>query len=377
MRQEILGTERHKVSDMVEETTNVERARLHLSPYLALGINDVGLEMVGEALVGLDMNESNMGPQELILDNPAYDAAPFCEASDSGHQLARSHPNWPIPSDLLRWSTSHRSAHMLAPMSQQYVLDEDILHNEDYRDRSFRTETSPISSLPSKYQGIRSLGRLPRIIRKVASMKSDPRRPDDTNGVSLGLTGPRTILKSRSFRSIPLVACGAGSKSQSAITTIDGGPHQHSERSFANLDYFSSSKHAQDLKRPFGPSNDSLQIFEHCKGRGAHHMSLPSSGFGSLGSEAGQHKAKVRTLPIVLSGPFVHRETCNRSSAKRENDLHNGMDKSFIDITPKQGTKYKRSAAATRRIPVKELIARAGNGIIEWGRQLTRKPSVK
>jgi len=63
-----------------------------------------------------------------------------------------------------------------------------------------------------------------------------------------------------------------------------------------------------------------------------------------------------------------------KSSAKSENDLHNEMDKSFIDITPKQGTKY---AAATKRVPVKELIARAGNGIIEWGRQLTRKPSAK
>jgi hypothetical protein len=369
-RPEILRTGRRNFSELVEETTNAERARLHLSPYLD---NDVSLEMVGEALVGLDMSASNMGLRKLFLDNPVP-SCEFSQASDSGRQLARSHLDWPIPSDLLRWSTSHRSAPLrLAPMSQQRVPDEE--HSNGYRSHSLRTKTNPISPLPSEHKGIRSLGKLPRIIRKVASMKSDSRRPDDTNSVPLGLTRPKTIPKSRSFRSIPLAACEAGNYSHSTVTTIDGGPHQHSDWSFADLDYFSSSKHAQDLERPFGPLDDSLRTFDHCKDRGTQHMSLPSSGFGGLRSEVGQHKAKMTTLPMALSCPFVHRETWNRPLAKSGNDLPNGMDNSFIDITPKQGTKNERSAVATKRAQVKKLIARAGNGIIGWGRQMTRKTS--
>jgi hypothetical protein len=373
MRREILRSGRRNFSDMVKETTDIERARLHLSPYSDLGINDVSLEMVGEALVGLDMNASTMDPQKPFLDNPAYGAL-SCECSDSGRQLAGSHLDWSIPSDLLQWSTSHRSPPlMLEPMSQQRVPGEDTLHNAGYRSHSFRTKTNPVSSLPSEHESIRSLGRLPRIIRKVASMKSDS-RPNDSNCIPLGLPGPRTIPKSRSFRSIPPVACEAGNNSHSTITRIDGGPHQHSDRSFGNIDNFSSWKHVQDLKRSFGPTlDDSL---EHCKGRGAQHMSLPSSGFGSFRSEAGQHKAKVTTPPMALSGPFLYRETCsNRQSAKSEIDLPIATDKSFIDITPKQGTKHERSAVATKRARVKKLIARASNGIIGWGRQLTRKTS--
>lgn len=379
MRREILRSGRRNFSDTVKETTDIEQARLHLSPYLDLGINDVSLEMVGEALVGLDMNASTIGSQKLFLDNPAYDAAPSREcsqASDSGRQFSGSHLDWFIPSDLLQWSTSHRSPPLtLSPMSQQRVPGEDTLHNAGYRSHSFRIKTNPVSSLPSEHQSIRSLGRLPRIIRKVASMKSDSGRPNDSNCIPLGLPGPRTIPKSRSFRSIPLVplvACEAGNNSHSTITTIDGGRHQHSDQSFSNIDYFSSSKHPQDLKRSFSPT---LKSLEQCKGRGAQHMSLPSSGFGNMRSEAGQHKAKVTTPPMALSGPFLYRETCNRQSAKSENNLPIGTDKSFIDITPKQGTKHERSAAATKRARVKELIARASNGIIRWGRQLTRKTS--
>lgn len=379
MRQENLRSGRRKFSDMVKETSDTERARLRLSPYLDLGINDVSLEMVGEALVGLDMNASTIGPQKPFLDDPAYGFVPSYEcaqASDSGRQLAGSYLEWSSPSDLLQWSTSHRSSPpMLAPMPQQRVPGEDNLHDTGYKSNSFRTETNPVSSLPSEHQSIRSLGRLPRIIRKVASMKSDSRRPNDSNCVPLGLSGQRTISKSRSFRSIPLVTCEAGNNSHSTITIIDGGRHQYSDRSFANMDYFSSSKHAQDLKCSFSPTlNNSL---DHCKGRGAQHMSLPSSGFGSLRSEEGQYKTKVTTLPMALSDPFLYRESSNRQSAKSENDLPLGRDKSFIDITPKQGTKHDRSTTASKRARVKKLIARASNGIIGWGRQLTRKTSVK
>ena len=375
MRRENIRSGRRNFSGMVKETIDTERERLHLSPYLDLGINDVSLEMVGEALVGL---ASTMEPEKSLLDNPAYSVSPSYEcsqASDSSGQLAGPHLDWSIPSDLLQWSTSHRSPPlMLTPMSQQRVPGEDTLHNAGYRSNSFRTKTNPVSSLPSEHQGIRSLGRLPRIIRKVASMKSDSRRPNDSNCVPLGLPGPRTIPKSRSFRCIPLVACEAGKNSHS-ITTIDEGPHQHSDRAFADIDYFSSSKHAQNLKRSFSPTtNDSL---EHCKGRGAQHMSLPSSGFGSLRSVAGQHKAKVTTPPMALSGPFLYLEACNGPSAKSEDDLPFGTEKSFIDITPKQGIKHERSATTSKRARVKKLIARASNGIIGWGRQLTRKTSVK
>ena len=377
MRRENLRSGHRKFSDMVKETTDTERARLHLSPYLDLGINNVGLEMVGEALVGLDMNASTIGPRKPFLDDSAYGTAPSYEctqASDSRRQLAGSQRS--TPSDLLQWSTSHRSSPLiLAPMPQQRVPGEDTLHNTGYRSNSFRTKTNPVSSLPSEHQSIRSLGRLPRIIRKVASMKSDSRRPNDSNCVPLGLPGPRTIPKSRSFRSMPLVACEASNNSHSTITTIDGGRHHHGDRSFANIDYFSSSKYVQDLKCSFSPTlNNSL---EHCKGRGAQHMSLLSSGFGSLRSEAEQHKAKVTTHPMALSGPFSYRENCNRQSAKIENDLPFERDKSFIDITPKQGTKHERSTTASKRARVKKLIARASNGIIGWGRQLTRKTSVK
>ena len=369
MKQEILRSGHRNFSDMVMTTTDTERARLHLSPYRDLEINDVSLEMVGEALVGLDMNALTMGPQKPFLDNLAYGAAPSFEcsqASNSGRQLAGSHLDWSIPSDLLQWSTSHRSP----PLMLARAPSEDPLHNAGYRSNPFRRKANPVSSLPSEHQSIRSLGKLPRIIRKVASMKSDSRRPDDSNCIPLGLPGPRTIPKSRSFRSIPLVACEAGNNSHSTTTTNDGGRHQHSDRSFANIDYFSSSKHAQDLKHSFSPT---LNELEHCKGRGAQHMSLPSSGFGSLQSEAGQYIAKVTTPPMALSGPFLYRETCNRQSAKSANDLPIGTDKSFIDITPKQGIKHERSAAATKRARVKKLIARASNGIIGWGRHLTRK----
>ena len=376
MRQEILRSGRRDFSDIVKETTDTERARLHLSPYFDLGINDLSLEMVGEALVGLDMNASTMDPQKPLLDNLAYAAAPSFEcsqASDSGRQLAGSHLDWSIPSDLLQWSTSHRNPPlMLAPIPQQSLPGEDPLHNAGCRSNSFRKKTNPVSSLPSEHQSIRSLGKLPRIIRKVASMKSDSRRPDDSNCIPLRLPGPRTIPKSRSFRSIPLVACEAGNNSHSTITTIDGDRHQQSDRSFANIDYFSSSKHAQDLKHSFSPT---LNELEYCKGRGAQHMSLPSSGFGGLRSEAGEHKAKVTTPPMALSGPFLYRETCNRQSAKSANNLPIGTDKSFIDITPKQGIIHECSAAATKRARVKKLIARASSGIVGWGRQLTRKAS--
>ena len=355
----------NNVSDMVDETTNTGRARLHLLPYLDLGINDISLEMVGEALVGLDMNASNMGSEKPFLDNPAFGGDPSCglsQASDSGRQFSRSsHPDWSIPLDLLRWSTSHLSpAFMLAPVSPQRVSGGSTLQN-DYGGHAFRTKPKP--GFPSEHQGIRSLGRLPRIIRKVASMKSDTRRPEDTNCIPLESTGSRTILQSRSFRSIPLVGCKAGNNACSTTTTVDEGPHQHSDRSFTNLDYFSSSKDAQDLKGPLSPAlNDSLRTFQDCKfeSRGVQHMPLPSS---------------VTALPVALSGPFVHRETCNRPLAKTENELSNEMDKSFIDFTLNQGAKQERSAATTKTARVRKMIARASSGIIGWGRQLTRKNS--
>ena len=377
MRREILPSGRRNFSDMVKETTDAERTRLHLSPYLDLDINEVSLEMVGEALVGLDMNASTLGPQKSFLDNPAYGAAhgaaPTCEysqASDVGRRLAGPYLDRSIPSDLLQWSTSHRSPPpMLVPTSEQRVPGEDTLHNAGSRSHSYRTNL--VSSLPSEHKSILSLGKLPHIIRKVASMKSDSRKPNDSNCIPVGLPGPRTIPKTRSFRSIPLVACEAGSNSHPTITTING--DQQSNRSLANIDYLSSSKHDQDPKRSFSQTlDDSL---EHCKDRGAQHMSLPSSGFGSLRAEAGQGKTKVTTPPMVLSGPFLYRETCNRQSTKSKNDLPIGRDKSFIDITPKQGIKHDHSAAATKRARVKNLIARASNGIIGWGRQLTRKTS--
>ena len=375
----LLHNGRHNSSDVVDETTNAERARLHLSPYLDLGINDVSLEMVGEALVGLDMDASNMGPQKLFIDNPACGAPSyeFSKASDSGRQSA-SHLDWSTPSDLLRWSTSHRSPPlMLASMSQQRVSGEDTLHNDGYGSHTFQTKTKPTFFLPSESRGIRSHGRLPRIIRKVASMRSDTRRPDYTNCIPLESTGLRTIPKSRSFRSIQAEACEAGNNAYSTIAKIEKGPHQHSGWSFANLDYFSSPKNAQDLKHSFSPTlNDSVRAFEHCKGRGIQHMSLPSSGLGSLEFETTQHNAKVTALrPVALSGPFVYRKTCSRPLAKTENDPPGMKDKSFIDITPKQGTKYNPSAAATKRARMKKLIARASTGIIGWGRQLTRKSS--
>ncbi|KAF8813576.1 hypothetical protein BYT27DRAFT_6344636 [Phlegmacium glaucopus] len=383
MGREILCSGRHNSSDMVDETINTERARLHLSPYPDLGINYVNLEMVGEALVGLDMNASNLVPQELVLDNSAYGAPSpeLSQPSDSGYQFVRSsHLHWSTPSDLLRWSTSHRSPPLrLAPMPPQRVPGEDT-KDDDYGDRIFRTKTKAVFSLPSanEHQDIRSFGRLPRIIRKVASMRSDT-RPDDTSCILLGSTGPRTIPKSRSFRSIPLVACEPGNSSSNSayntITTFDGAPHQHNDWSFANLNYFSSSKDARDLKCPFSPTlNDSLRSFEHCKGRGTH-KSFPSLGLEGSGSETAQHKAEVTGIrPMALSDPFVHRESCNRPLAKPGHDLPNGTDKSFIDITPNQG-KHERSAAATKRARVKKLIARAGHGIIGWGKQLTRKNS--
>ena len=362
-RREVLPSGLHAP---VDETTAAERAQLYLSPYLDLRINDISLEMAGEALVGLDMNASNLSSQKHFPDNPTYGSAPSCDlsqASDSGHQSSRL--DWSLSSDLLRWSTSHRSPPpTVAPMSQQPERVTGTLRNDNYGGYTFRANTKPVFSLPSEHE-IRSPGRLPHIIRKVASMRSDS-RPDDTSCILPGSTGPRMIHKSRSFRSIPLVACEAGDNAYSTITTVDRGPHQHRGWSLANLDYLSSSKHAQDRTL-----NDSVRTFEHGKGHGGQQMStsmsLPSSGLGDLGFEAAQHM-KVTSFPMALSGPFVHRETCNKLLAKRENDLTNRTDKSFIDITPNQGL-----TMATKRARVKNLIARASNGIIRWGRELTRK----
>jgi len=107
----------------------------------------------------------------------------------------------------------------------------------------------------------------------------------------------------------------------------------------------------RDLKRPFGPLKDSFRT-AHVK------------------SGAEQHKAKVSTtLPMVLSLPFVHSETCHRPSTKKNLPL---TWTSHSLISPKQGTEL--SAADSKGARVKELIARASNGIIGWGRQLTKKP---
>ena len=359
VRRENLRSGHHDFSNLVDETAGTEGDRLHLSPYLELATDDISLEMVGEALIGLDMNASNLGPQHLFMGNGGPSIEFSQSSDDPGRQFAKpSHLDWSIPSDLLHWSISHRSAPlMLAPTSQQRVSGEDTLQNDGYGGHTLRTKTKPDSSLPSEPQATRYLGRLPHIIRKVASMKSDSRRLD-AKCIPLGLTGSRTIPKSRSFRS---VSCETRNNA-SATTMIDVGPHQHN---FTNLDCFSSSKHAQD---PFSPTlNDSFRTSEDCKKHDIQQVSLPSSG---LRSKAAQKKAKSTTLPMALSSPFVHRE---RPLTKCGSDLPKGMDKSFMDITPNQGTKHERSAAATKRARVRKLIARASNSIIGWGRQFTKK----
>ncbi|KDR75931.1 hypothetical protein GALMADRAFT_248739, partial [Galerina marginata CBS 339.88] len=200
-------------------------------------------------------------------------------------------------------------------------------------------------------QDSHSFGPLPRIIRKVASMKSDMQKASIPSYHMPG-SARRAIPKARSFRSI--LQSSDAKACPFKTNRIDPPAHQNIWPQ-ANA---SRNPNRQTDPGPYLNGKRRQVWHQHLSGP------LTGSGVSYKGQESPDAFDDSRR---GLARPFVYRSTDKNASQKKSSVEDQAIgSKSFIDITPVQGT---RSTGGAKRERVKDLIARASNGILGWGKR--------
>ncbi|KAJ3514629.1 hypothetical protein NLJ89_g2271 [Agrocybe chaxingu] len=280
-------------------------------------MNDcVDLEQLGEVLLSLDMNQR----QSTLLD-----ASHFGDSSNA--------------SDLLQWSTSHRSTpRSLTPKPADTPVATKQLpaHWNGY--------AAETPSKPAARQEPSSFTRLPRIIRKVASMRSDTQKPVD---VPPHIPSRKSIPKSRSFRSILRSSTG------------DRIP--------------SYGYKAEDMQQSNWSSTGQGRKIDPAKSR-RQHLSTPyTAGLGLYTSGFERVDVVHDSLDSKpLAAPFFHRSASKDTSAKGIKLDQETTPRSFIDITPERNMSSNDVRAAVKKERVKNFIAKAGS-FFGWGKGHRRR----
>lgn len=289
---------------------------------------DLDLEMVGEALVGLEMN---------------------CLVSES-RGISDEVGNKTIATvisagaELLRWSTLHRATPPLATRTSISPVNRPLRNSQD--ENAQVSDNSDPRSRP------------PQTIRKVASMREQAKDSELTT-----IIAHRPLPKIKSLRFIPpphwdLPPTSASNKEANTGTALAGPPPGANRRGA-----LSSAEAERSLPKTPYPSSTINGVTQKLSRR--QHQSVPLAGLGF--SDAALFNCQA-SRPQPLAAPFSHRPSLRvTTQGYKEGALP--IPKSFIDITPERAT----APVAVRKERVKRLIARASNGVKNWSRQFAKK----
>ncbi|KAH9485353.1 40S ribosomal protein S2 [Psilocybe cubensis] len=243
---------------------------------------------------------------------------------------------------------SDRTASRPIRFSKDFLSAAELKTNEHSTTALGRQETRPLT-----------LGALPRIIRKVASMRSDNQK-DIGGGENVNTSvriGQKTLPKARSFRSI--LRALEGDKAFSRNSHVEGTHDIWPSASVPGDHLDPTQYYAQDSGR--------FEDF-HRERVWRHHMSTPVSSAGAshnLGQQL--HVACNDVIPERLDS------TLSLRSEHKNTTSHNLVfaqdTKSFIDFTPEQSTKSK---SGVKRERIKNMVARASNSFLGWSKRKTK-----
>ncbi|KAF9478634.1 hypothetical protein BDN70DRAFT_879767 [Pholiota conissans] len=201
----------------------------------------------------------------------------------------------------------------------------------------------------------RPIGRLPRIIRKVASMRSEvAQKVDPPASQALhGTLGRKSIPKARSYRSILQHA-----EADRARERANAGGEWHRPSSWVLKEPVPFISHS-------GLSNDQEQTISRRQ-----HLSVPLSNT-SHGATA-RERRNSSTNGGVLGAPFLHRPFGNHSFKKGQPSVKEQCEgpNSFMNITPDRDSK-----SGGKRERVKDFLSRASSSMFGWGKQRTKQNS--
>ncbi|KJA19967.1 hypothetical protein HYPSUDRAFT_849766 [Hypholoma sublateritium FD-334 SS-4] len=215
---------------------------------------------------------------------------------------------------------------------------------------------------PREWQSARPIGRLPRIIRKVASMRSEAQKIE-APAVQSGPIGRKTIPKARSFRSI----LRSAEADRARERTNDAGEwHRPSSWVLGNPLQIVNPPAFSDVDSGLaGHREDNLSRHQH--------LSIPAQKATTTLRETDRHGS---VNSGVLGAPFLHRPFQNSRKGNSTQEQCEGPD-SFINITPDNKMKSD-SKIGGKRDRMKVLIARASTSMFGWGKQRAdRKPATK
>lgn len=282
---------------------------------LNLGKEASSLELVGEALL------DPLSPLPIDIPSEAH------VTTDS--------------SELLQWSISHR----YHPFSEQGCQQPKPTFPQFHEARAVP------GFLGNKRQSDNTQGRLPRIIRKVASMRLDTPRMDLS---AHRTSGQRPVPKSRSFRSI--------------LHSFE--PSQTFKNAYDNDKTTSLLRGSRDISTK--NSHLPVSLLPDAKLRSKkdqqrvrrHHLSAP---FIRSSLPDGHTMPMDLPFPESSSSPVgLHRSYCSHSPRKRCS-CKLTLSRSFIDITPDEDGRHE-SKEGRGREKVRDFISKAA-GIFRWGKQ--------
>lgn len=287
---------------------------------LDLGKEASPLELVGEALLDLDINPRSPLP----FDIPS-----------EAHVTTDSN-------ELLQWSISHR----YHPFSEEGSCQQPKSNFPQ-----FQEARAVPGFLGNRRQSDNTQGRLPRIIRKVASMRSDTQRMDSS---AHRLSGQRPVPKSRSFRSIldsfePGQTFKNAHDSDKTTLLLRGSRDISTKKSHPPVSLLPDAK--------LRSKKDQERVRRH-------HLSAP---FTRTALPDGPAIPMDSYFPQSSSSPVgLHRSCCSHSPRKRCS-CKLTLSRSFIDITPDEDGRHE-SKEGRGREKVRDFISKAA-GIFRWGKQ--------
>ncbi len=206
------------------------------------------------------------------------------------------------------------------------------------------------------------VGRLPRIIRKVASMRSEGQK-GEAPVLQSGPVGRKSIPKARSYRSILRSA-----EADRARERTNGAGEWHRPSSWV-------LGNPLQIMNPavFPDADQSLAGHrEHILSR-HQHLSIPSQ---KATAKSGEPDKFGSGSSGVLGASFLHRPFQNSRKGNSTQEQCDGPH-SFMNITPDNKVKSD-GKTGSKRDRMKVLIARASTSMFGWGKQRSdRKPPTK
>jgi len=290
----------------------------HSRVALGLGQEPSSRELVGEGLLDLDV----------------HPLSPSIDIPSEAHVMTDG-------SDLLQWSIARRSH----PFSE-----EGCPQPKPTFPRIYESRVVP-GFLDNKRQSDNTQGRLPRIIRKVASMRSDTQRLDLA---AQGTSGQRPVPKSRSFRSI---------LHSSELNHTFKSAHDSDKMTFllrGSRDISTKSPHPPASL----PPDAALRSKKDQERVRRHHFSVP---FTRPAPPVGPAMSMDPSFLESSSSPVgLHCSHCTHNSRKKCS-CKLTLSRSFIDITPEDDDRHE-SKEGRGREKVRDFISKAA-GMFRWGKQ--------